>query len=140
MRDTSPKQQDDYYARLKRLTPEQRLRLAARLTTAVRRLAETGIRERHPLATDAEVRVRLAVRLYGRAAGQRLFGMNAVPPDAICRASLDRPTTSISSARWLSRRSQSLRPRSARSSTSTKPRSPNPSGRSDRGTSTSCRG
>jgi hypothetical protein len=83
MRDTSPKQQDDYFARLARLTPEQRLRIAARLTAAVRRLTEAGIRERHPNAAAGEVRVRLAVRLYGRAAGLRLFGAEAVPDDAV---------------------------------------------------------
>jgi hypothetical protein len=83
MRDTIPSQQDDYYARLSRLSAEQRLRIAARLSTAVRRLAEAGIRARHPQANVGEVRVRLAVRLYGRAAGLRLFGATAVPDDAI---------------------------------------------------------
>lgn len=83
MRDTSPGQQTAYYARLARLTPVERLRIAARLSTAVRRLAEAGIRERHPRATDAEIRIRLAVRLYGRAAAGRLFGAEAIPHDAL---------------------------------------------------------
>ena len=47
----------------------------------VRKLAVAGIRQRHPFASDAEVRVRLTVRLYGRATAQRLFG--AVPDDAV---------------------------------------------------------
>ena len=46
----------------------------------LRALAEAGIRERHPDATDEEVRTRLTVRLYGRAAAEKLFG--AVPGDA----------------------------------------------------------
>ncbi|HEY2028349.1 MAG TPA: hypothetical protein VGH20_03980 [Myxococcales bacterium] len=83
MRDTSPDQQAAYYARLAGLSPAQRLRIAARLSTAVHRLAEAGIRERHPAATEAEMRIRLAVRLYGRAAAGRLFGAEAVPDDAL---------------------------------------------------------
>jgi hypothetical protein len=39
------------------------------------------IRQRHPQASEAEVRVRLAARLYGRDAAARLFG--AVPADAV---------------------------------------------------------
>jgi hypothetical protein len=47
----------------------------------VRQLAEAGIRQRHPHASDSEVRVRLTVRLYGRDVARRLFG--AVPADAV---------------------------------------------------------
>ena len=81
MRDTNPERTRDYYARLAKLTTEQRGRMVASLTSAVRKLAVAGIRERHPDASEQEVRVRLAVRLYGRAVGERLFG--EVPPDAI---------------------------------------------------------
>lgn len=52
-----------------------------KLSMAVRELALAGIRERHPEASEQEVRVRLAVRLYGREAATRLFG--AVPDDAV---------------------------------------------------------
>jgi hypothetical protein len=51
-----------------------------RLSRAVRELALAGIRERHPTATESELRVRLTVRLYGRAVAQRLF--ESVPADA----------------------------------------------------------
>ena len=51
------------------------------LSRGVRALAEAGIRSRHPDADDAEVKVRLVVRLYGRAAAVRLFG--TAPEDAI---------------------------------------------------------
>jgi hypothetical protein len=47
----------------------------------VRELALAGLRLRHPQADEQELRVRLTVRLYGRAAGVRLFG--AVPDDAV---------------------------------------------------------
>jgi hypothetical protein len=46
-----------------------------------RQLALAGIRERHPGASEEEVRVRLIVRLYGRAVAERLCG--TVPVDAI---------------------------------------------------------
>ena len=52
-----------------------------RLSQAVRVLAEQGIRQRHPSADDDEVRVRLTVRLYGRAAAVKLFG--SVPDDTV---------------------------------------------------------
>ncbi len=51
------------------------------LSSAVRQLAEAGIRTRNPGASPAEVRVRLAVRLYGRVAAMRLFG--EIPNDAV---------------------------------------------------------
>jgi hypothetical protein len=43
-------------------------------------MAIAGIREMHPGIDDDELRVRLTVRLYGRAAAERLFG--EVPADA----------------------------------------------------------
>jgi hypothetical protein len=51
------------------------------LSSAVRELAAAGLRSRHPHASEAEIRVRLTVRLYGRAAAVRLFG--TVPDDAL---------------------------------------------------------
>lgn len=51
------------------------------LTETVRELALAGIRTRHPEADEHELKMRLTVRLYGRAAGVRLFG--AIPDDAI---------------------------------------------------------
>ena len=63
------------------MTPAQRLAAADRLSTAVRELATAGIRERHPNADEHEIRVRLTVRMYGRAAAVRLF--RDVPSDAV---------------------------------------------------------
>jgi len=59
---------------------ERRLEAAMRLSRAVRELSLAGIRELFPEASEHELRVRLTVRLYGRAAGVRLFG--SVPADA----------------------------------------------------------
>lgn len=51
-----------------------------KLSRAVRELALAGIRELFPDASEQELRVRLTVRLYGRAVAVRLFG--TVPADA----------------------------------------------------------
>lgn len=80
--DTSPEAMARYVELLRAQSPVDRLRTASALTMAVRRLAETGIRQQHPNASDEEVRVRLAVRIYGREVASRLFGAEAVPEDA----------------------------------------------------------
>ena len=46
----------------------------------VRELALAGIRQRFPGASEAELRVRLAVRLYGRVTVARAF--RDIQPDA----------------------------------------------------------
>lgn len=79
-RDTSPAQQEAYYERLRALSPLERLQIVSRLNRGVRRLAVAGIRLQHPGASDDEVRLRLVVRLHGRATAERLFGR--VPEDA----------------------------------------------------------
>lgn len=81
MKDTSPEADARYHELLRRMPPERRLEAAMRLSRAVRELALAGIRQRHPAADAQELRVRLTVRLYGRACAQRLFG--CVPDDAI---------------------------------------------------------
>lgn len=81
MRDTSPEADARYHDFLRALAPERRLETSMKLSRAVRELALAGIRERHPEADEQEVRVRLAVRLYGRVAATRLFG--TVPDDAV---------------------------------------------------------
>jgi hypothetical protein len=47
----------------------------------VRALAEAGIRQRHPGASEGEVRQRVVARLYGRETARRLFG--EIPSDAV---------------------------------------------------------
>jgi hypothetical protein len=72
--DTSLKADARYHDLLMRMTPSARLDASMRLSQAVRELAIAGIRARHPQASDDEVRVRLAARLYGRANAHKLFG------------------------------------------------------------------
>lgn len=72
--DTEPRRRDRYIELLRAQSPVDRLRKAGALTRAVRQMAEAGIRQRHPQADETEVRVRLAVRLYGPEVAARLFG------------------------------------------------------------------
>lgn len=79
--DTSPKAEARYIELLRGMAPERRLDAAMRLSQAVRELALAGIRSMHPNAGENELRVRLTVRLYGRACAEKLFGQ--VPEDAL---------------------------------------------------------
>jgi len=80
VQDTSPRAEARYYELLRAATPERRLGTAVALTRATRELALAGIRARFPSADEAELRIRLTVRLYGLEVARRLFG--TVPADA----------------------------------------------------------
>jgi hypothetical protein len=80
MNDTSASGQARYVELLRQRSPHERLAIAASLSRSVRDLAAAGIRAQRPGVSEAELGVRLAVRLYGRAVAERLFG--AVPDDA----------------------------------------------------------
>jgi hypothetical protein len=81
MLDTQPAMKARYHELLRQMPEYDRLAQAVRLSRSVRELARAGIAMRHPGASDQELRVRLAVRLYGRPLAQRVFG--SVPSDAI---------------------------------------------------------
>jgi hypothetical protein len=81
MGDTTQRSDERYHALLRARLPHERLEAAMSLSRAVRALAEAGIRSRHPHADPAEVRVRLAVRLYGRAMAAKVF--RTLPDDAV---------------------------------------------------------
>jgi len=78
-RDTAPAVAARYDAMIGALSGARRLQIAAQLTQGVRALAEAGLRNRHPAASDGEIRCRLAALLYGRAVAERLF--DSVPAD-----------------------------------------------------------
>jgi hypothetical protein len=80
VQDTSPEAAARYYELLRAATPERRLHTAMALTKAVRDLALAGIRARFPNADEAELRVRLTVRLYGPDVARKLF--HTLPHDA----------------------------------------------------------
>lgn len=79
--DTGPEGLRRYHEKLQALTPAERARITAGLTAGVRRAARAGLRLRHPAASEEELEVRLAVRLYGRAIAQRVY--RDIPDDAV---------------------------------------------------------
>lgn len=80
MLDTSPEAKRFYFRKLAELSASQRMAMMGRSSSLVRRMAEAGIRREHPGVSTDELRVRLAVRLYGREVAERLLG--SVPQDA----------------------------------------------------------
>lgn len=78
--DTVPEMEALRDQRIARMSGAERLEVAASLTSAVRELALAGLRQRHPAASDEEIRCRLAVLLYGREIAARAF--RDVPADA----------------------------------------------------------
>lgn len=72
--DVTAAQQRRHDELVRRLTPEQRGRLIDDLWRAGRQLAEAGVRDRHPGASEPLVRWLLTELLYGAAVAQRLHG------------------------------------------------------------------
>ncbi|MBI3181726.1 MAG: hypothetical protein HYZ28_06250 [Myxococcales bacterium] len=81
MLDTSPEKRARYFALLGELSSEQRAGKVASLSRAMRGLALSDIRERHPGASSWELLVRLSARLYGPELTRRAYGW--VPKDAL---------------------------------------------------------
>ncbi|MHB1845876.1 MAG: hypothetical protein ACYCWW_13705 [Deltaproteobacteria bacterium] len=80
MLDTSPESQRKYYALLRAAGVAGRSRALWSACSGLRGTVLAGIRHRHPGISEDELRGRLAVRLYGRAVAERLFG--PLPDDA----------------------------------------------------------
>lgn len=74
MNDTSPAAARFYHEHLRSLSPRERLRIAARLSMAVRRLAAAGIKQRHPGASSDEMTMHLAAAMYGPQVARRVLG------------------------------------------------------------------
>jgi hypothetical protein len=77
--DTHPDAEEVQLELLRRMPPWRKLELVEGMTQTVYTLILAGLRERHPLATTEELRLRLATlvlgpdlaaRAYGRAPGQ----------------------------------------------------------------------
>jgi hypothetical protein len=80
MLDTSPEARRFYYQKLRELSGQRRLEMMGSTSSLTRRMAEAGIKREHPQISPEELRVRLAVRLYGRELAQRFLG--PLPMDA----------------------------------------------------------
>jgi len=63
--DTSATARERQSEAFRRMTPEQRLAVAAEMSDEIRAIAESGIRGRHPDYSDDEVREALVVILLG---------------------------------------------------------------------------
>jgi len=72
VQDTSPEALTRYFELMTEQTPSQRFASARRLTGMVRALALAGLREAQPGASEAEIRLELARRLYGDDVAARL--------------------------------------------------------------------
>lgn len=72
--DVTPAQQRRHDELARRLTTEQRARLIDDLWRTGRQLAEAGVRDRPPGASEPLVRWLLTELLYGAAVAERLYG------------------------------------------------------------------
>ncbi len=72
MLDTDERQRKRYYELLRGLSPEQRARKAAALSSSTRSAALDALRTARPEASPSELAVLLAERLYGAAHTERL--------------------------------------------------------------------
>ena len=71
--DTSPEAELVLIDRLRAAGPLRRLQMAGDASRAIRQLAWNGLRQRHPHATEAELRRRYVALTYGEDAACRLF-------------------------------------------------------------------
>lgn len=76
--DTPPDIDRMVFARLREMTPAQRLQIAADATRAVHELSLAGLRLRHPHADDEELHMRAAALRNGRDCMLRFFGESAL--------------------------------------------------------------
>ena len=72
--DVTPAQQRLQDERVRQMTTVEKARALDDLCSAVRQLAEVGIRQRQPGASPALVRWLLAAQIYGEAVALRVLG------------------------------------------------------------------
>jgi hypothetical protein len=78
-RDTSPEAHELQLRLYRSMAPERRSELALRMSDDIRRIAEEGIKRRHPEYSERDVRRALVVLLYGREAASKVWPGAAVP-------------------------------------------------------------
>lgn len=77
--DTSPTARARQREAFRRMSPEQRVALAAEMSDEVRAITEAGIRDRHPAWADDEVQAELAAIILGRAETARVRARRVIP-------------------------------------------------------------
>jgi hypothetical protein len=80
MLDASLLARRSYYRRLAGLSLVERLAMMGKSSAMTREMAAAGIRRESPGASNEELRLRVAVRLYGRETVERILG--SVPEGA----------------------------------------------------------
>lgn len=73
-RDTDPIVEDMLFERWRRLSPREKAAIVSAWCRAAQDAAIAGIRERHPEASDREIRLRLASLRLDRETMIRVFG------------------------------------------------------------------
>jgi hypothetical protein len=63
--DTTPESEALYFELLSKKTPAEKLRMMSKMNAAVRALAMSGLRNRHPGETELQLKIRLAEILHG---------------------------------------------------------------------------
>lgn len=77
--DSTREAQEILDVRWRAMTPTEKFRVAAQLTSMATTLARTGIRRLHPDLSDEDLRFQLASRRYGHSLAEEAFGpSNAV--------------------------------------------------------------
>ncbi len=72
--DTRPEAEAVLIELLRNAPPWRKLHMVSQLNATVRSLAESGLRQRHPEAGEAEIRRRLADLLLGPALAETVYG------------------------------------------------------------------
>jgi hypothetical protein len=72
--DTAPETRRVLVELLRALPPWRKLQLVSDLITAARELIQSGLKQRYPDATEAELRRRLAAALLGPEMAARAYG------------------------------------------------------------------
>ena len=72
--DTRPEAEAMLIELLRNAPPWRKLHMVSQLNARVRSLAVTGLRQRHPQASEAEIRRRLADLLLGSSLAETVYG------------------------------------------------------------------
>ncbi len=72
--DTDPTAERYLFDRLRKLPPWRKAEMLSASTRAAYELAMAGLRQRHPAATESELRRRYAALVLGRETSMALFG------------------------------------------------------------------
>lgn len=92
--DTTAEAEDVLLALLRQAPGWRKLALVGQANAAVRLLAEQGLRQRYPQASEAEIRRRLAGLLLGEALATRAYGPPPPQVEIVAQTSLSGHLTS----------------------------------------------